>query len=52
MDMRDDVDGLLNEAEKNIRSISSDECESIQNIKDVLVDAYDKIELLHNQKVK
>ena len=46
----DDVDGLLNEAEKNIRSISSDECESIQNIKDVLVDAYDKIELLHNQK--
>ena len=25
---------------------------AFQNIKDVLVDAYDKIELLHNQKVK
>ena len=26
---RDDVDGLLNEAEKNIRSIPSNECKSI-----------------------
>ncbi len=47
----DDVDGLLNEAEKKILEVSHQtNAKAFQNIKDVLVDAYDKIELLHNQK--
>ena len=53
MDMReDDVDGLLNEAEKILEVSHQTNAKAFQNIKDVLVDAYDKIELLHNQKVK
>ena len=47
----DDVEGLLNEAEKKILEVSQQtNTKAFQNIKDVLVAAYDKIELLHNQK--
>ncbi|MGG0239595.1 replicative DNA helicase [Bacillus rhizoplanae] len=47
----DDVESLLNEAEKKILEVSQrTNTKGFQNIKDVLVTAYDKIELLHNQK--
>ncbi|WP_242221970.1 replicative DNA helicase [Bacillus cereus group sp. BfR-BA-01380] len=47
----DDVESLLNEAEKKILEVSQrTNTKGFQNIKDVLVAAYDKIELLHNQK--
>ncbi|MBM7662234.1 replicative DNA helicase [Bacillus mesophilus] len=46
----DEVDVLLNEAEKGILDVSRRKnSSSFQNIKDVLVDAYDNIELLHNR---
>jgi replicative DNA helicase len=46
----DEVDVLLNEAEKGILDVSRRKNSgAFQNIKDVLVDAYDNIELLHNR---
>ncbi|WP_456279532.1 replicative DNA helicase [Bacillus sp. AK128] len=46
----DEVDVLLNEAEKGILDVSRRKnSASFQNIKDVLVEAYDNIELLHNR---
>ncbi|WP_246944284.1 replicative DNA helicase [Bacillus pinisoli] len=46
----DEVDVLLNEAEKGILDVSRRKNSgSFQNIKDVLVEAYDNIELLHNR---
>jgi replicative DNA helicase len=46
----DEVDVLLNEAEKGILDVSRRKNNgAFQNIKDVLVDAYDNIELLHNR---
>jgi replicative DNA helicase len=46
----DEVDVLLNEAEKGILDVSRRKnSSSFQNIKDVLVQAYDNIELLHNR---
>ena len=45
------MDGLLSEAEKKILEVSHRKnAKAFQNIKDVLVSAYDNIELLHNQK--
>ncbi|MDF2947380.1 MAG: replicative helicase [Bacillales bacterium] len=42
---------VLNEAEKKILEVSQKKrAGNFKNIKDVLVDAYDKIELLHNRK--
>ncbi|MBO9131347.1 replicative DNA helicase [Bacillus sp. 165] len=47
----DDVAGLLNEAEKKVLEVSQRKnAGAFQNIKDVLVVTYDKIELLHNRK--
>jgi replicative DNA helicase len=47
----DEVDALLNEAEKKILEVSQKKNTSaFQNIKDVLVQAYDKIEQLHHRK--
>ncbi|MCZ0754738.1 replicative DNA helicase [Anoxybacillus sp. J5B_2022] len=47
----DEVDVLLNEAEKKIMEISQRKHSgAFQNIKDVLVQAYDNIEMLHNRK--
>ncbi|MFZ3590495.1 replicative DNA helicase [Bacillus sp. DJP31] len=46
----DEVEVLLNEAEKNILDVSRRRNSgAFQNIKDVLVGAYDNIELLHNR---
>ncbi|KOO45937.1 replicative DNA helicase [Priestia koreensis] len=47
----DEVDALLNEAEKSILEVSQRKnTGSFQNIKDVLVQTYDNIEQLHNRK--
>lgn len=47
----DDVEGLLNESERKILEVSQRKnTKGFQNIKDVLVAAYDKIETLHNRK--
>ncbi|GAA3318226.1 hypothetical protein GCM10020331_020140 [Ectobacillus funiculus] len=48
----DDVEGLLNESERKILEVSQRKKiqKGFQNIKDVLVAAYDKIETLHNRK--
>jgi replicative DNA helicase len=47
----DDVAGLLNEAEKKVLEVSQRKnAGAFQNIKDVLVVTYDKIEMLHNRK--
>ncbi|GGE83084.1 replicative DNA helicase [Priestia taiwanensis] len=47
----DEVDALLNEAEKKILEVSQKKNTSaFQNIKDVLVEAYDKIEQLHHRE--
>lgn len=47
----DEVDVLLNEAEKKIMEIAQRKHSgAFQNIKDVLVQAYDNIEMLHNRK--
>ncbi|MBB5324108.1 replicative DNA helicase [Anoxybacillus tepidamans] len=47
----DEVDVLLNEAEKKIMEVSQRKHSgTFQNIKDVLVQAYDNIEMLHNRK--
>ncbi|HWO97539.1 MAG TPA: replicative DNA helicase [Bacillus sp. (in: firmicutes)] len=47
----EDVEGLLNEAEKNILEVAQRKnTGAFQNIKDVLVQTYDNIELLHNRK--
>ncbi|MFX3623275.1 MAG: replicative DNA helicase [Ectobacillus sp.] len=47
----DDVQGLLSEAEKKILEVSQQKnTKAFQNIKDVLVVTYDKIETLHNRK--
>ncbi|MCP8971231.1 replicative DNA helicase [Ectobacillus ponti] len=46
-----DVEGLLNEAEKKILEVSQRKnTKGFQEIKDVLVTTYDKIELLHHRK--
>ncbi|SHF97188.1 replicative DNA helicase [Ornithinibacillus halophilus] len=47
----DDVEDVLNEAEKNILEVSGRKNSgSFKVIKDVLIDVYDKIEQLHQQK--
>jgi replicative DNA helicase len=47
----DEVDVLLNEAEKKIMEVAQRKHSgTFQNIKDVLVQAYDNIEMLHNRK--
>ncbi len=47
----DEVDVLLNEAEKKIMEVSQRKHSgTFQNIKDVLVQTYDNIEMLHNRK--
>ncbi|MGY3714904.1 replicative DNA helicase [Sutcliffiella cohnii] len=47
----DAVAGLLNEAEKQILEVSQRKNAGVfKNIKDVLVQAYDNIEAMHNQK--
>lgn len=47
----DEVEDLLNEAERKILEVSQKKnTKGFQNIKDVLVATYDKIELLHNRK--
>lgn len=47
----DDVDGLLDEAEKSIMEVAQRKnTGAFQNIKDVLVKTYDNIEMLHNRK--
>ncbi|WP_028400748.1 replicative DNA helicase [Ectobacillus panaciterrae] len=47
----DDVEGLLSEAERKILEVSQQKnTKGFQNIKDVLVVTYDKIELLHHRK--
>jgi replicative DNA helicase len=47
----EDVDGLLNEAEKSILEVAQRKnTGAFQNIKDVLVQTYDNIEMLHNRK--
>ncbi|AST05934.1 replicative DNA helicase [Anoxybacillus flavithermus] len=47
----DEVDDVLNEAERKILEVSQRKNTSgFQNIKDVLVQAYDNIEMLHNRK--
>ncbi|MFC3886319.1 replicative DNA helicase [Bacillus songklensis] len=47
----EDVNGLLNEAEKSILEVAQRKnTGAFQNIKDVLVQTYDNIELLHNRK--
>ncbi|WP_421382412.1 replicative DNA helicase [Bacillus salacetis] len=46
----DEVDALLNEAEKNIMEVAQRKnAGAFHDIKDVLVRAYDNIELLHNR---
>ncbi|WP_028784453.1 replicative DNA helicase [Thalassobacillus devorans] len=45
----EDVDSVLNDAEKNILDVSQRKNSgSFKNIKDVLIDVYDNIEQLHN----
>lgn len=47
----DEVEVLLNEAEKNILEVAQRKNSGVfQNIKDVLVQTYDDIEVLHNRK--
>ncbi|WP_373316077.1 replicative DNA helicase [Siminovitchia terrae] len=47
----DEVEALLDEAEKNIMEVAQRKNSgAFQNIKDVLVRTYDNIELLHNRK--
>ncbi|HZG73076.1 MAG TPA: replicative DNA helicase [Chondromyces sp.] len=47
----DEVEALLNEAEKSIMEVASRKNSSaFHNIKDVLVRTYDNIEMLHNRK--
>ncbi len=47
----DDVDGLLDEAERNIMEVAQRKnTGSFQNIKDILVKTYDNIEMLHHRK--
>ncbi|WLR50842.1 replicative DNA helicase [Bacillus tianshenii] len=47
----DDIDALLNDAEKHILEVAQRKNTSaFQSIKDILVDAYDNIEMLHNRK--
>lgn len=47
----DDVEVLLNDAEKSILEVSNRKNTSgFRNIKDVLVNVYDNIEVLHNRK--
>lgn len=47
----EDVDDVLNEAEKTILEVSSrNNSGSFKNIKDVLIEVYDKIEQLHENK--
>ncbi|WP_017756735.1 replicative DNA helicase [Calidifontibacillus oryziterrae] len=47
----DDVESLLNDAEKSILEVSNRKNTSgFRNIKDVLVNVYDNIEVLHNRK--
>ncbi|MED4587842.1 replicative DNA helicase [Priestia flexa] len=47
----DEVEVLLNEAEKNILEVAQRKNTGMfQNIKDVLVQTYDNIEVLHNRK--
>lgn len=47
----DEVDALLDEAEKNIMEVAQRKNSgAFHNIKDVLVRAYDNIEMLHTQK--
>ena len=47
----DEVDGLLSEAEKRILEVSNrSNGGAFQNIKDVLVTAYDNIELANNRE--
>ncbi|HZG59115.1 MAG TPA: replicative DNA helicase [Anoxybacillus sp.] len=47
----DEVDDLLNEAEKKIMEVSQRKnTGAFQNIKDILVQTYDNIEMLHNRK--
>ncbi|MBD8071258.1 replicative DNA helicase [Bacillus sp. PS06] len=46
----DEVDALLNEAEKNIMEVARRKnAGAFKNIKDVLVETYDNIETLHNR---
>ncbi|HHY74915.1 MAG TPA: replicative DNA helicase [Bacillus bacterium] len=47
----DDVEALLNDAEKSILEVANRKNTSgFRNIKDVLIDVYDNIEVLHNRK--
>ena len=47
----DDVDVILDDAEKTILEVSQRKrSTAFQSIKDILVEAYDNIELLHNRK--
>lgn len=47
----DEVDSLLMDAEKNIMEVAQrKKAGAFQNIKDILVRTYDKIEMLHNRK--
>ncbi|MDY0404142.1 replicative DNA helicase [Virgibacillus sp. 179-BFC.A HS] len=47
----DEVDEVLNEAEKKILAVSNRQnAGSFKSIKDVLIDVYDNIEMLHNRK--
>ncbi|WP_044749270.1 replicative DNA helicase [Bacillus alveayuensis] len=47
----DEVDDLLNEAEKKIMEVAQRKnTGAFQNIKDILVQTYDNIEMLHNRK--
>ena len=47
----DEIDSLLNEAEKRIMEVSQRKnTGAFQNIKDILVQTYDNIEMLHNRK--
>jgi replicative DNA helicase len=47
----DDVEGLLSDAERKILEVSQKKnTKGFQNIKDVLVQTYDKIEVLHSRK--
>ncbi|MFC0300400.1 replicative DNA helicase [Virgibacillus soli] len=50
-DREDEVDDVLNEAEKNILEVSNRQnAGAFKAIKDVLIEVYDNIETLHNQK--
>ncbi|MEW9675383.1 replicative DNA helicase [Lentibacillus sp. L22] len=47
----DDVDDVLNEAEKNILEVSQRQSAgAFKSIKDVLIEVYDDIEMLHNHQ--